>query len=215
MQTIICLLNGAWVPIKCLQNDCVAGSHFTIINGNATKYGSLVDVICSDGFNASAPQIRCSESGTWTTAMCTVIDYAADCGPVATLTNGQVSLNVSAHTTYGAIAYVTCVSSFDASTDPVACLSNGSWSWAACLPKDCGLVLEGLNGKLIHVDESNTTFGAYANVTCDSGFDAQTEEVTCLSNGSWSWAACSPKDCRPVATLTNGQVSLNVSAHTS
>ena len=67
---------------------------------------------------------------------------------------------------------------------------------------DCGAVATQPNGQINLEDAVNTTFGATANVTCDSGFDASTNQVTCLSNGSWSWAACLPKGKICIITST-------------
>ncbi|XP_052808049.1 adhesion G protein-coupled receptor L3-like, partial [Mya arenaria] len=42
-------------------------------------------------------------------------------------------------------------------------------------------------------DPSNTTYGAVADVICDSGFEHSVYHVICLSNGLWSEASCAAK----------------------
>lgn len=40
-------------------------------------------------------------------------------------------------------------------------------------------------------DSTNTTYGAAANVTCDTGFIPDTTTITCLPSGLWQDANCS------------------------
>ncbi|XP_052810469.1 uncharacterized protein LOC128238517 isoform X2 [Mya arenaria] len=216
IDQVTCLSNGSWSEASCLPKDC--GSVETISNGQIdlndpsnTTYGAAANVTCESGFDASIDQVTCISNGSWSEALCS----PKDCGPVETIPNGQIDLNDSSNTTYGASANVTCNSGYDASIDQVTCLSNGSWSEASCLPKDCGPVEIIPNGRIDLNDPSNMTYGASANVTCESGFDASIDQVTCLSNGSWSEASCSPKECGHVETIPNGQIDLNDAVNTT
>ena len=58
---------------------------------------------------------------------------------------------------------------------------------------DCGPVESISNGRIDLEDPSNTTYDDTAVVMCDPGFDASLDQVTCLSNGSWSESTCTPK----------------------
>ncbi|XP_052808065.1 sushi, von Willebrand factor type A, EGF and pentraxin domain-containing protein 1-like, partial [Mya arenaria] len=216
IDQVTCLSNGSWSEAFCLPKDC--GSVETISNGQIdlndpsnTTYGAAANVTCESGFDASIDQVTCISNGSWSEALCS----PKDCGSVETISNGQIDLNDPSNMTYGASANVTCESGFDASIDQVTCLSNGSWSEASCLPKDCGSVETISNGQIDLNDPSNTTYGAAANVTCESGFDASIDQVTCISNGSWSEALCSPKDCGPVESIPNGQTDLNDPSNTT
>ncbi|XP_052810466.1 uncharacterized protein LOC128238516 isoform X1 [Mya arenaria] len=175
----------------------------TIPNGRIDLFSPSVAIVtCDSGFDASIDYVTCLSNGSWSEASCT----PKDCGPVELIPNGQIDLNDPSNTTYGAAANITCEPGFDASIDQVTCLSNGSWSNASCSPKDCGPVETIPNGQIDLNDPSNTTYGASANVSCHSGFDAGKDDLTCLSNGSWSEASCKPRDCGSVGIPANGIV---------
>ncbi|XP_052808061.1 CUB and sushi domain-containing protein 3-like [Mya arenaria] len=216
IDQVTCLSNGSWTDASCIPKEC--GPLQTIPNGQIdlndpsnTTYGAEGNVICDSGFDANIDQVSCLSNGSWSEATCT----PKDCGPFIPTLFGKIDLNDPNNSSYGATANFTCAPGFDASIDHVTCLSNGSWSEASCTPKDCGLVDSILNGQIYIRDSSNTTYGAAANVTCESGFDASIDQVTCLSNGSWSEASCTPKDCGPVETIQNGKIDLNDSSNTT
>jgi len=56
---------------------------------------------------------------------------------------------------------------------------------------DCGNFTTLENGVYILVDSSDTTFGAKADVTCDAGYIASVDVITCTINGTWANATCS------------------------
>ena len=60
-----------------------------------------------------------------------------------------------------------------------------------CIP-DCGDPKEIDNGK-ITVENDQTTYQSTASVTCDTGYDASIESVTCQENGEWLNASCTIK----------------------
>jgi len=59
------------------------------------------------------------------------------------------------------------------------------------LLKDCRDLRIIPNGNLTLVSEPNTTYGAVADVTCDTGYTPSEPDVRCLENATWSSAVCS------------------------
>lgn len=67
------------------------------------------------------------------------------------------------------------------------------------LETDCGSPIAINNGSItLHV-ANTSTYGAFANVSCDTGYNASIEVVTCLETGTWEAASC----------LLKGRKSLN------
>ena len=65
------------------------------------------------------------------------------------------------------------------------------------LLSDCGDLRIIPNGNLTLVSESNTTYGAVADVTCDTGYTPSEPDVRCLENATWSSADCSAGKLSP------------------
>jgi hypothetical protein len=59
--------------------------------------------------------------------------------------------------------------------------------------QDCGIVPTISNGGYTLEDEGVTTFGAMATVTCDEGYESDSNAITCLENGQWSSVICTVK----------------------
>lgn len=55
---------------------------------------------------------------------------------------------------------------------------------------DCTPVPTLFNGNILLTDSSNTTYGAAANVTCDTGYISNTTSITCVPSGYWQGANC-------------------------
>jgi len=55
---------------------------------------------------------------------------------------------------------------------------------------DCGTLPTLDNGGYVLVDSSNTTYGAAANVTCDTGYNSIIDTIICTVKGTWSTAIC-------------------------
>jgi len=55
---------------------------------------------------------------------------------------------------------------------------------------DCGTLPTLDNGGYVLVDSSNTTYGAPANVQCNTGYNSSIEAITCTENGTWSTTQC-------------------------
>ncbi|XP_052808064.1 adhesion G protein-coupled receptor L4-like [Mya arenaria] len=87
-------------------------------------------------------------------------------------------------------------------TSDTSTSSASSSSYTTITAIDCGPVETIPNGQIDLNDPLNTTYGATANVTCDSGFDVSIYEVACLGNGLWSEPSCKPKEM-PYLTCKN------------
>ena len=55
---------------------------------------------------------------------------------------------------------------------------------------DCGSNITVADGK---VTFSTTTYRSHANVSCNVGYDADSESIQCLSSGSWEVPTCTIK----------------------
>ena len=57
---------------------------------------------------------------------------------------------------------------------------------------DCGPVPSLDNGAFILYNVSNTTYGAAAEVVCNTGHNASDANITCMEHGLWSNVTCEP-----------------------
>lgn len=55
---------------------------------------------------------------------------------------------------------------------------------------DCTPVPTLTNGYIEFTESTNATYGATANVTCDTGYISNTTSITCLPSGQWQGANC-------------------------
>ncbi|XP_043933080.1 complement decay-accelerating factor, GPI-anchored-like [Protopterus annectens] len=89
----------------------------------------------------------------------------------------------------------------------IICRQDGLWTDLGdiCKPKDCGNVPDLPNGKISY-PSGVTTFGSEVLMSCNEGYrlNGRTRRI-CLSNG-WDNGnpTCTPHDCGPFPSFTNG-----------
>ncbi|XP_053403087.1 uncharacterized protein LOC128558234 [Mercenaria mercenaria] len=216
VSIITCLESGNWENVTCDVIDCGVvpnienGQYFPLDSSNTT-IGAVANLTCDTGYIATVSNISCLETGYWDdNADCVIVE----CGWVPSIQHGNVDL-VGDATSYGAMAYVTCDSVYTASTPNITCQESGEWENASCEITGCGTFPSIPNG-VIYENGGNTSIGAAAFVSCDTGFDSSVQWVTCLDNGYWENATCYPKDCGAVTSnISEGAVELIDPSNTS
>ncbi|XP_060573656.1 sushi, von Willebrand factor type A, EGF and pentraxin domain-containing protein 1-like [Ruditapes philippinarum] len=205
--SISCNQNGEWTNATCTIKDC--GVLPSITNGTATldeasisTFGATASVSCSSGYKADKKSISCKENGKWSKATCKI----KNCGSPPSISNGVVTLDDASLTEFGATASVNCSANYAADKLSISCQANGKWDKATCTLNGCGSNVTVPNG---NVTISSTTFGSVANISCDSGYDANKVSIECLKNGLWEKPTCTIKDCGSNITVTNGNVSFS------
>ncbi|XP_060580503.1 sushi, von Willebrand factor type A, EGF and pentraxin domain-containing protein 1-like [Ruditapes philippinarum] len=208
---IQCLETGLWETTGCQILDCDAVPD--VLNGivalqeaENTTYGKLSEVICNVGYNATSETILCLETGKWETPQCEILD----CEAAPVIANGQITLTQDGNTTYGAIASVSCSTGYNATVDTILCLETGEWDNATCDSIDCGNLPSISNGSITLIEDGNTTYGALAEVICDTGYNETLNIIECLDTGEWDVTECKLLDCGHVPQLDNGAVELKV-----
>jgi hypothetical protein len=56
--------------------------------------------------------------------------------------------------------------------------------------EDCEAVPIIDNGQISLTQDGNTTYGAIANVSCSTGYNATVDTILCLETGKWDNATC-------------------------
>ncbi|XP_053404098.1 sushi, von Willebrand factor type A, EGF and pentraxin domain-containing protein 1-like [Mercenaria mercenaria] len=209
-QNISCLVTGQWEDnVTCSIVECdpwPSISHGSIDVFGNSSFGDFANVTCNVGYEASVLNITCLESGDWENVTCDIID----CGPIPSIENGQFYLLDSSNTSFGAVANVTCDTDYVANTPNISCFETGFWDDdvnCSIAETGCGQVPVIENGRIFPSDNSNTSIGAKANVTCDTGYVANTPNITCLDNGFWDEnATCSIVECDSMPYILNGRI---------
>ncbi|KAL4233049.1 CUB and sushi domain-containing protein 1 [Mactra antiquata] len=210
-DTIFCLESGLWENSSCIIKDC--GEVMNITNGNiildfndVTTYNSTASVNCLPGYEATNETVTCLDSGMWENATCDI----KDCGE-PNITNGNVNLGFDNITTYGATASVTCDTGYKATNETIVCLHSGIWDNTSCVLIDCGDVAD-INFGNITLNEANTTTfldNATATVTCNIGYQATNENISCQADAAWEVTFCEIIDCGNVTDIDFGNITLN------
>jgi hypothetical protein len=55
---------------------------------------------------------------------------------------------------------------------------------------DCGPPAGLQNGSISLTEQGKTIYRSTAEVTCDNGYEASVNEISCLANGSWAFVSC-------------------------
>ncbi|XP_053398283.1 neurogenic locus Notch protein-like [Mercenaria mercenaria] len=198
---ITCLASGKWEVAKCSVVDCKnvpdvpQGTAVLFEEGNTT-YGAYAAVICETGYNASMGTIQCLEAGRWENSTCDLID----CKAIPEVAAGSITLFKEGNITYGALAEVTCAKGYNTTLHIIQCLETGDWEIPSCD------VIDITKGTVTPVEDSNTTYGALANVICDNGYNASSTTIQCLDTGKWEVTTCEIVDCGSLTVPTNGKL---------
>ncbi|XP_060573654.1 sushi, von Willebrand factor type A, EGF and pentraxin domain-containing protein 1-like [Ruditapes philippinarum] len=199
--TLNCLDTGSWETSTCTIKDC--GSSLSVSNGNVTftttTYGSSASLVCDTGYETTKATLNCLDTGSWETSTCTI----KDCGSSLSVSNGNVTFTT---TTYGSNASLVCDTGYETTKATLTCLDTGSWETSTCTIIDCGNSSIS-NGILTY---STTTYQSSATVTCDKGYTASTDSISCEANGSWQSVTCDIVDCgSSLPSISQGSVTLD------
>ncbi|XP_060560466.1 sushi, von Willebrand factor type A, EGF and pentraxin domain-containing protein 1-like [Ruditapes philippinarum] len=213
---IKCLETGKWETTQCEILNCeavpvIANGQVTLTQDGNTTYGAIANVSCSIGYNATVDIILCLDTGEWDNATCNLID----CETVPVIANGQITLKQDGNTTYGAIANVSCSTGYNATVDVILCLDTGEWDNATCKLIDCSAAPKVANGNVALLGEENTTYGALAEITCETGYNSSVQTIQCRDTGVWDTATCDLIDCGDVPTIPNGTIHLKEERNTT
>ncbi|XP_052242328.1 sushi, von Willebrand factor type A, EGF and pentraxin domain-containing protein 1-like [Dreissena polymorpha] len=216
VSMVTCLASADWEEVNCSVKDCgnltnIDDGKLLLTDSSNTTYEASAVVICSDGYGASKPSIRCLESGAWENATCIV----KDCGSTPFILNGAYTLLNTTNTTYASLANVACDVGYESNVSQIMCEANATWATAKCIPSDCGAVPAVLNGRYTLLNTTNTTYGSLANVTCDAGYESNVSQVMCQANATWAHANCIPKDCGSTPVILNGAYKLLNTSNTT
>uniref|UniRef100_A0A672SF25 CUB and sushi domain-containing protein 3-like n=1 Tax=Sinocyclocheilus grahami TaxID=75366 RepID=A0A672SF25_SINGR len=156
--------------------------------------GTRATYFCNDGFRLSSKEVTstvCQADGTWSNhnkiPRCTVV-VCPSIGSF-TLDHGKWRIVNGSRYEYGTKVAFTCNTGYyRLGPAHIHCTSNGTWSWRNERPRckiiSCGELPTPPNGKKIG---TQTTFGASAIFTCNSGYILVGSTVReCLASGLWS-----------------------------
>ncbi|KAH3729196.1 hypothetical protein DPMN_055162 [Dreissena polymorpha] len=111
-------------------------------------------------------------------------------------------------TTYGTIANYSCnLGYFMYGSNNTTCMAEGHWLTQILTAH--ALIVGNCTVQLMSATVTNTTYGAIANYSCDTGYSmVGSESIICDSTGHWNKAApvCSRIVCGNI-TINNGLVS--------
>uniref|UniRef100_A0A673GR16 CUB and sushi domain-containing protein 3-like n=1 Tax=Sinocyclocheilus rhinocerous TaxID=307959 RepID=A0A673GR16_9TELE len=178
--------------------------------------GTRATYFCNDGFRLSSKEVTstvCQADGTWSNhnkiPRCTVV-VCPSIGSF-TLDHGKWRIVNGSRYEYGTKVAFTCNAGYyRLGPAHIHCTSNGTWSWRNERPRckiiSCGELPTPPNGKKIG---TQTTFGATAIFTCNSGYILVGSTVReCLASGLWSGTEtrCLAGHCGSPERIVNGQV---------
>ncbi|KAL4233047.1 Sushi [Mactra antiquata] len=120
--------------------------------------------------------------------------YISDCGNVADIDFGNITLNVANTTAYldNATATVTCNVGYQATNENITCQVDGTWDDTSCEVIDCGDVAD-IDFGSINLNAINTTTyldNATARVTCNTGYQVINGNISCQVDGTWEDTSC-------------------------
>ncbi|XP_028834623.1 CUB and sushi domain-containing protein 3-like isoform X3 [Denticeps clupeoides] len=178
--------------------------------------GTRATYFCNDGFRLSSKEVTstvCQADGLWSShnkiPRCTVV-VCPSIGSF-TLDHGKWKIVNGSRYEYGTKIAFTCNPGYHRlGPAHIHCTSNGTWSWRNERPRckviSCGELATPPNGRKIG---TQTTFGASAIFTCNSGYILVGSTVReCLASGLWSGteALCLAGHCGIPEPIVNGQV---------
>ncbi|XP_029047436.1 E-selectin isoform X3 [Osmia bicornis bicornis] len=184
-------------------------SENTTIIGSKRTIGSTVEYVCPDGHMLIGSKNRtCELNGFWSgdAPTCKFVD----CGPLAELENGAITL-VDKRTTHGALADYACKENYTLLGDARRrCGDGGIWSGhqPQCLFDWCPEPPQ-VNGGVVTI--TGRRAGSTATYSCQNGFILFGDNVlTCDIGGEWSGKApqCRFVDCGAPAQIEFGSVTL-------
>ncbi|XP_053396028.1 sushi, von Willebrand factor type A, EGF and pentraxin domain-containing protein 1-like [Mercenaria mercenaria] len=219
---VSCLDTGEWESTACSLKDC--GTPYDISNGTitpvisgSTTFGTTANVICDEGFkvkgNCAGTQFQCGDGSCIDNSLwCDNFPHCDDildellCDGEQSCLEGQMLCGTSCvDSQVGLSCNDSGSTDVEDSTGNISCLVIGKWEVVKCSAKDCGNPVEIQNGNISLTDIDMTTYQSTAAVTCDAGFVASIEAISCQANGTWENASCIT-DCGPPQNATGASV---------
>ncbi|KAH3735246.1 hypothetical protein DPMN_041709 [Dreissena polymorpha] len=197
--SVKCRSDSFWSPFPlCIPIDCgrppVPSN--ALVNYTLTVFGSTAKLVCGDGYTLNGDDVLYCLSNGWNgSAECNLIDCSEP-----TIPNGNASLPTG--TTYGEIAFVSCLSGYVLQgVAYITCEAGPVWSSQPECIKDCGNPSTD-NGKITPIN--GTLFGALAKVICNTGYNSTGDtELVCGHPGWMGTADCTIQECED-PTPANG-----------
>ncbi|XP_067832359.1 CUB and sushi domain-containing protein 3 [Heptranchias perlo] len=207
------------VPVPaCQAISC--GAPKASVNGGvfATDYSvsTRVSYFCNDGYRLSSKEHAaavCQQDGMWSNQNRPPRCMVVTCPSISSFTMEHGSWRVvnGSHYEFGTKVVFSCDPGYyRLGPTTIKCLANGTWSWGRERPRcqiiSCGELGHPPNGKKIG---TQTTFGATAILTCDTGYILVGSTVReCLASGLWSGTEtrCFAGHCGVPDPIVNGQV---------
>ncbi|XP_053396463.1 sushi, von Willebrand factor type A, EGF and pentraxin domain-containing protein 1-like isoform X5 [Mercenaria mercenaria] len=219
---VSCLDTGQWENTACSLKDC--GTPYDISNGTitpvingSTTFGARANVICDEGFeikgNCAGTQFQCGDGSCIDNSLwCDNFPHCDDildellCDGEQSCLEGQMLCGTSCvDSQVGLSCNDSSTTDVEDSTGTISCLVIGKWEIVKCSAKDCGNLREIQNGTISLTVINMTTYQSTAAVTCDAGFVASAEIISCQANGTWENASCIT-DCGPPQNATGASV---------
>ncbi|XP_045195605.2 uncharacterized protein LOC123551040 isoform X2 [Mercenaria mercenaria] len=201
--SISCPYKQESICLDCEDKYNISNGYLSPRDVNNTGKGSLADVSCDAGYETNKTYVSCLETGHWENATCS----PKDCGNLPEIRNGEYTLKDPQNTTYAALATVNCSKGFEAKSSSISCLESGQWSRVSCTSKDCGNPPV-IDYGSIRSEDGSTTYTSTARVTCQEGYKAKKQVITCKETGMWESSSCEPKDCGNPPVIDYGSITL-------
>ncbi|GCB64392.1 hypothetical protein scyTo_0000274 [Scyliorhinus torazame] len=190
------------------------------VNGGvfATDYSvnTRVNYFCNSGYRLTSKEhstAMCQQDGMWSNQNRPPRCLVMTCPSVSsfTLEHGSWRVVNGSHYEFRTKVVFTCDPGYyRIGPTTIKCLANGTWSWGREKPRcqiiSCGELGNPPNGKKIG---TQTSFGATAILTCDTGYILVGSTVReCLASGLWSGTEtrCLAGHCGVPDPIVNGQV---------
>ncbi|XP_052225769.1 sushi, von Willebrand factor type A, EGF and pentraxin domain-containing protein 1-like isoform X18 [Dreissena polymorpha] len=221
---IRCGPSGKWMGIRgCEETECgdpnnstnwmmyPRDTNFQHIQFTSTNFGTILDVHCSDGYQAVSSleflpsfRIKCEQTGKW------IGGYGCegkDCGNPAVFLNGEC---IAATTTFSSTVHCSCQTGyhFTGNNSSINCQADGRWSKlnGSCSIIDCKIPL--VDPHVIVNTSNGTTYLSTAVFSCIDGYKlVGGNSSKCMATSKWSpdVPICHIKDCGHPPGVLKGQ----------
>ncbi|XP_053396473.1 uncharacterized protein LOC123551041 isoform X2 [Mercenaria mercenaria] len=184
--------NCAGTQFQCGDGSCIDNSLWC---DNFPSCDDMLDeLLCDSGTTAAEANtgtISCLVIGKWEIVKCS----AKDCGAPVNVTGATVT--TSSNNLESSVATYICGEGYTHISGDLqrTCRSDSTWSGSlpTCIP-DCGNPPNIPYGSITLLEDGNTTYNSTARVTCQEGYKAKKQMVTCKERGRWESSSCEPKE---------------------
>nr|XP_055043793.1 complement receptor type 1 isoform X2 [Misgurnus anguillicaudatus] len=214
-QHLKCLANGSWtaeIPTCEPEKSCSAPAvhNRDIKHGEKSQYKpqDTVTISCKEGFDLiGSSQITCGPNGQWLNLP--KCNPKGTCGPAPVYPHAHPRDMQKTEYRSGDRVHYKCNVGHrrSAGRDIIHC-TNGQWTKLQlhCERKRCGSAGEIFNGRF---EYSGVSFGDYAAVICDEGYELIGPAKRYCRDGGWDGRnpECEPVHCPPPPVVKNAYMS--------